>query len=86
LVTGYYPHLAGILAEKAGRQVAKQMLINPRFQQLASKTVTAINQGKYGMVKKLADAFAHELKSIDPKASQMLQDLSEEELKEFFSQ
>lgn len=85
LVTGYYPHLPVLIAEKGARQVAKQMLINPRFQQLASKTVSAINQGKYGMVKKLADLYAHELKSIDPKASEILKDLSEEEIQEFFS-
>ena len=85
LVTGYYPHLGAILAEKGGRQIAKQMLINPRFQQLASKTVSAINQGKFGMVKKLADLYAHELKSIDPKASEILKNLSEEEIAEFFT-
>lgn len=85
LVTGYYPHLSVILAEKAGRQVAKQMLINPRFQQIAEKTVSAINQNKFGMVKKLADLYAHELRDIDPKASDMLKSLSEEEIREFFS-
>lgn len=87
LVTGQIPIATGILGEKSLKKIAQQMLINPRFQQIAEKTVKAMNQNKYGMVKKLADLYAYELEKIDEQeAASVLKSLTEDQLKEFLNQ
>jgi len=75
-------YLKGMVGEKLMRKLAQQMLINPRFQQISQKTVKAMNENKYGVVKKLYDLYAHEIKEIIPSLSKEIKSLSEEEIKE----
>lgn len=85
ITLGYTPSIVGFLGEKAAKKVAQQMLINPHLQQLSKKMVDAMNANKYGIVKKLSDAFADQLKDTSPEASKALHALSEEEIKEFLN-
>lgn len=78
-----YP-LLSIIGKKAGSKLSSEMLLNPRFQQIGKKMVLAINQNKWGMAKKLIDLYAHEVKEISPKLSEELNDISEEDMMDFF--
>ena len=61
------------------------MLINPRLQQLSDKMVHAMNEGKYSTIQKLTKSFSNQLKKEVPEASEILDKITEEELKEFFN-
>lgn len=85
LTTGYYPTLVGIVAEKAAKKLAQQMILNPHLQQLSKKMVVAINQNKYSLAKKISEDFENEIKKFDPESAKKIRNLTDEELKEFFS-
>ena len=84
-ITGYYPGLVHILGEKAARKLAKEMILNPRLQQLSSKTIDAMNANKPLVLYKLKNIIKDELKMVSPEASKELESLSEEEIREFLS-
>lgn len=86
LVYGDYNTLIGFLGKKAGQKVAQQMLINPRFQQLAEKTTEAIKQNKFGLVQKLMKDFKGEVGRIDPKAANEIPELTQEEFSKLTNQ
>lgn len=85
LVTGNVPLLFKIAGEKVGRNLSKQLLLNPRFQQISSKIVDAANQNKFGIVGKLVHALSHEVKKTSPEFSQKLENISDKELKELLN-
>lgn len=85
ITMGYTPSIYAILSEKAAKKLSQQMLINPRLQQLSDKMVNAMNDNKYGIVKKLTEAFSNQLRKEVPEASENLDKISEEELKKFFN-
>lgn len=80
VATGNYPYIAKIAGEHTARQVARELLINPRFQQISNKLVDAVKQNNFIMIKKLSDLFAFELKKKSPELSKKLENLSEKEL------
>lgn len=86
LVTGYYPTLATIVGEQAAKKIAQQMLVNPYFQQISRKMVTAINENKFNVIKNLSDSLAKHIEKFSPEASEKLRSLSFDEIKSFFSQ
>ncbi len=53
------------LGEKVGRNFAKQMLLNPRFQNLSAQIRKSLNEGKWGIAKKLSDTLLQEVKEDD---------------------
>jgi len=85
VLTGNYAVLEAAGIHFAGGQLAKELLINPRFQQIGNKMVEAIAENKYGMAKKLTDLLSHEFKKTSPELSNQLQNISEDELKDLFS-
>jgi hypothetical protein len=85
LVLGNYATMATIIGEKAARKVAQQFLINPHFQQLSRKMIVAIDQNKFGLVRKLVNDFAGEIRKTSPETADKLENMSDEELKEFLS-
>ena len=54
VVTGYHPIATKILTEKGAQIGARELLLNPRFQQLSEKFLMALNQNKYGLAVKIA--------------------------------
>lgn len=79
---GYYPTLVKFAGEKAAREVAKQLLINPRFHQLSGKMVEALNQNKFIMAKKVSDLMGKEIEKTSPELSQKIEKISEDDFKE----
>jgi hypothetical protein len=84
-ITGNYPVIAGIATEKAGKILAKQMVTNPRFQQLSNKIVLAMNENKPAIVMKLIDALAHEVRKTSPEMADKMENLTSHELKQFLN-
>ena len=85
IVTGNPYGVASIGSAAVTSRLAKEMITNPRFQQLAGKTVDSLNAGKFNIAKKTIDAIAFEVKKIDPDLAKEIYDLGAEEMKEFFS-
>lgn len=82
---GDYSILLGTLTEKTARQVAKQMLLNPRYQQLSRKMVVAMNQNKYPLAVKVIKDLKEELSKISPEASSKVHSLTKEEFENLFN-
>lgn len=80
---GHTSTLYGLLGEKAGKELARQLLLNPRLQQLSEKMVKALNENKYGVAKKLTEAFSNTLRAFSPEVSEELDKVSEEDFKKF---
>lgn len=53
LFFGDFSYFTGVAAEQAVRHLAKEMLLNPKFQQLSRKMVVALNQNKGPLAQKL---------------------------------
>lgn len=85
ITMGYTPSIYAILSEKAAKKLSQQMLINPRLQQLSEKMVKAMNDNKYGIVKKLTEGFSDQLRKEVPEASEILDEITDEELQKFFN-
>lgn len=85
VITGNVPVLGKIIGERAARKLSEQLLINPRFQQFGQKMVTALNENKGQVVTKLIDEFKSDFGKTSPELAQILDKLTPEQLKEFFS-
>jgi hypothetical protein len=70
---GNYPVLLEALGEEGARLLGREMLINPRFQNLARQMVTALNHNRVSVVKSLTKTFSDLLEPIDKKASKEIQ-------------
>lgn len=72
-LTGNYPVLLEALGEEGAKLFSREMLINPRFQNLGKQMITALNENKIPVLKTLADKFSDYLKPIDKEASKEIQ-------------
>ena len=72
LTTGNLPLLISVVGEGAARRLATEMLINPRFQQLIPKTVSALNQNKVSVLKHLVNLIQDEIIEEAPEAAKEL--------------
>lgn len=77
---GYYPILVEAAGEQAARTLSREMLLNPRFQNLSGKMVSAINQNKWQAVKKIRDSMIAEVKDVSPEIAKQLQAVDLDEL------
>lgn len=84
-VTGYYPTLVSMLTEKGARLLSREMLLNPRLQQIAKKTIESINQNKWATVSKLMDLYKNEVTKFNPEIGSQFPEMNEKELKSFFN-
>ncbi len=82
VLTGNMAFLSAILTEQAAKKLAQQMLINPRFQQLSKKTISAMNQNKFSLAKKTSDLIAKEVSKVDKNAAKKIESISDEEFKD----
>lgn len=74
LFTGNLPALASIAGESGVRRIGRELLINPRFQQLGQKLVSAFNQGKWVAAKKIADQYAKEVEPFSKDLAKQIRD------------
>lgn len=79
-IFGDVTYLTAILGEQAGKKVAQQLLINPRFQNLSGKIVDAMNRNKGAIAKKLIDSFASQMEKYSPEYSEELKKISLDDL------
>lgn len=86
LTYGNYLPLSTFVGEKVARKLAQQMLINPRFQQIPSKMVNALNENKFNVVSELINEFGKEIKKYDPKKGEELENIKIEDIKKIFNQ
>lgn len=82
LLTGNYGLIAKFSSPYLLGELSKQMLTNPRFQQLSQKMVESMIQNKFSMAKKIVDLIAAEVKKISPDAASEIENISEEDLME----
>ena len=85
VLTGNYPTLTFILGEKAGKKLAQQMLINPRFQQLSKKMIVAMNENKFALAKKVIGELNGEILKFAPEAAEQLKELSLEDFEKLLN-
>lgn len=83
---GYYPALFAIAGEKGARHISKNMLINPKFQQLSQKMVNAIKGNKFEIAKNITEDFKREISKLDKSAGEKIEKLSEEDFQKLFNQ
>lgn len=79
-VTGNVPLIAETVGISGAKSLAREMLINPRFQNLSGKLVTAINQNKVPLTKTLVEQLQNEIAKTDPDAAQQLRAIDIDEL------
>ncbi len=72
LAMGNIPLLYETVGESAGRIAARELLINPRLQNLSRQMGVALNKGKFGIATKIADKMATLFKPKDPTLSKEL--------------
>jgi len=74
VTTGNYPILQKILGPVAGRQVARELVVNPRFQNLGNRIIQSLNEGKFGIAKNAIDKMTLMLSKENPEAAKYLSD------------
>jgi hypothetical protein len=85
ITTGNITPMVSILGEQAVKHITREMLVNPRLQQLGSKMVSAINNNKYKLAKYVMDQFSNEIAKTDPKSADKIQEIGNKELVELFN-
>lgn len=85
VMTWNFPLIKTLAGEQAAKQIAKHMLVNPKFQQIGNKMVVAVNENKYNLAVKAIDELKKEMKKIDPNYSTAFPILTEEEMKELLN-
>ena len=64
---GNYAALGTIVGEQTAKNVAREMLINPRFQNLSRQIVHSLNSGKVGLASQLWDKLGKLISKESPK-------------------
>lgn len=72
---GNYPILVELGGEKGGRILAREMLLNPRLQNLGEKMMSALNQNKISAATQFKDSLIKEIETIDPEIAEKLKDV-----------
>lgn len=85
LTTGYYPPLLKVAGERTARKLAQHMLLNPRFQQISNKMINAVRDNNLVMAMKTKDLLMREVSKISPEIASKLSEVSEDELRELFT-
>jgi hypothetical protein len=80
--TGNLPVLVETIGETAGSHLAREMLLNPRFQNLSAQMVEALNANKYAVAKTISKEMYRQLKNDYPEAAEAIKDINFHELEE----
>lgn len=80
LVTGNYPYLATALGVKSARQLATELVTNPRFMNLSSKLINAFTRGLPKIAKHTYDQIVLEVGKTNAEAAAKMSDLDMEDL------
>lgn len=84
IILGDASTFAKFMFEKGSRSMSRELLLNPRLQQLSEKTLMALNQNKYGLAAKLTKQIQEEIVKNNPSLEKEMTKISEEEYKNIF--
>lgn len=82
LSLGNFPILTEIIGEHSARILARELLLNPRLQNISKKIVSALNENKIPFANQLAKQYAKEFEELDPEISEKLKGIDFKDLKE----
>lgn len=83
---GNYPIMAELLTAEGAKRLAREMLINPRFQNLGRKFVDAIKKGSVALASSAKKELVKLVDKTNPEASDEIEDVDIEEFIEKFGQ
>lgn len=83
LVSGNPAFMFKIGGERLMRSMGREMLINPRLQNLASKMVNALNENKVAVARGILEQMADQFEEKDPEIARIIRD---QKLEEFMHQ
>lgn len=72
IATGNYPMLIEMAGETGGRLLAREMLLNPRFQNLGKKMLTAVSARDFGAANKMGEQFKHLIAEYEPEVAKKI--------------
>lgn len=81
VATGSFSMLAELAGEKAARSLATNMLSNPKFQNLSSKWVNAINNNNFNTAYKLSNQLASLVNKDSPEVASVMRQLTVDDFK-----
>lgn len=75
VLTFNVPWLTKVGGEAAARRLATELLINPRFQQLNSKLVSALNENKLGLAAKLSNSISQQIRPYSDELADEIEEI-----------
>lgn len=73
ILTGNFPLMSKIAGVAATRKLAKEMLTNPRLQNLSKQMATALDKGKYAIANRLKNQYINKIVDNHPEAAKELE-------------
>lgn len=84
VVTGNLPVMAGVVGTEAGRQLALEMIKNPRLQNFSVRLINGLNRGRGAIVKQVLDLMINEVSKTNAEAAQKLSEIDVEDMMKAF--
>ncbi len=73
--TGSYTFLTAAIGEVAVKKLATELLINPRFQNLSKKMLTALSNNKFVVAKNIWDVMTQEVNKVEKNAAKKMKEV-----------
>ncbi len=71
---GNYPLIGELVGEHTARSLARELLLNPRLQNLSKKMVIALNGNKFAFANQIAKDYAKELREFNPEIADKIEE------------
>lgn len=78
--TGNFPLLMEAVGESAAKRIARELLINPRLQNISNKMMTSLNQNKYAAANQFLQQYINEISKEDKELADLLRDIDFKDL------
>lgn len=75
ITTGNFPLLIESVGESTAKRLAREMLINPRLQNLSKKMANALNANKISLSTQILNDYVKEIEKTDPEVADLLRDI-----------
>lgn len=75
ILTFNVPLLTKIAGENATRRLITETFVNPRFQQLNTKLVNALNENKFGLAAKIAESISKDVRDASPELADEIEEI-----------
>lgn len=74
LSLGNFPLIGEMVGEHAARILSRELLLNPRLQNISKKMVNALSQNKFAAANRFAKSYTDELKEMNPEIADKIKD------------